>query len=124
MRVYELLVGPSGAKLDHQGSGFHFHGDMHEFADLLAVQFTIPAAPSNDPTQPARATATQTPVLDRTGLTGIYDFGVDMHPELGTDMFTLWDRALREQLGLRLTSRRNPVRMLVVDSSDRVPSAN
>jgi len=46
------------------------------------------------------------PVLDRTELPGVYDLTVDAKPELGTDSFTLWQRALREQLGLRIESRR------------------
>jgi uncharacterized protein (TIGR03435 family) len=62
--------------------------------------------------------------LDKTGLPGIYDFGVDIRPEPGSDMFTLWQRVLKDQMGLRLESRRGDVDVLVVDGAERVPTAN
>jgi len=91
-------------------------------ADLLAVQLSIPS-PDN-PTEPVRASASPVPVMDKTGLSGVFDFIVNMHPELGTDMFTAWRRALREQLGLRLDSRKGTVAVLVVDEAARIPTEN
>jgi uncharacterized protein (TIGR03435 family) len=130
MRVYELLADKAGTKIHSvksgetakAGAGFHFHGDMRRFADFLAVQFSVPIL--DDPTQPGRAGGPAIPVLDRTELPGIYDLAIDVRPELGTDSFTLWQRALREQLGLRVESRRGPVEVVVVDDAARVPSAN
>ena len=56
MRVYALVISDSAARIMHPAEpwrehrtlteGFHFHGDMRQFADLLAVQFSIPA-PAN-----------------------------------------------------------------------------
>jgi len=63
-------------------------------------------------------------VLDRTGLAGVFDFIVEIKPELGTDSLTLWQRALREQLGLSIRARRGPVEVLVVDDAAKVPNAN
>jgi uncharacterized protein (TIGR03435 family) len=130
MRVYELVIGKSGLKIrpvgdgetPTAGAGFHFHGDLRQFADLLAVQLSIPA-PEN-PAEPARASASPISVLDKTGLPGIFDFNVDMHPELGTDMFTSWQRALEDQLGLRIESRKGNVTVLVVDEAARIPTEN
>lgn len=129
MRVYELMAGKNGPKINpveggesHAGAGFHFHGDMRQFADLLAVQFTMPAA--ENPNTPVRAGGPAIPVLDRTGLDGIYDFSVDMHPELGTDPFTGWQRVLDEQLGLRIESRKADVEVHVIDDAAKIPSAN
>jgi uncharacterized protein (TIGR03435 family) len=129
MRVYELTVGKDGPKIKPvaesatpAGAGFHFHGSMRQFADLLAVQFSIPA-PEN-PGTPVRAGGPAIPVLDRTGLEGVYDFRVDLHPELGTDSLTAWRRALDEQLGLGIEERKTDVDVLVVDDAARVPSAN
>jgi uncharacterized protein (TIGR03435 family) len=130
MRVYELVIGKSGSKIRPMSdgetatapAGFHFHGDLRQFADLLAVQLSIPA-PDN-PGEPARASASPIPVLDKTGLPGIFDFSVDMHPELGTDMFTSWQRALEDQLGLRIESRKENVAVLVVDEAARIPTEN
>jgi uncharacterized protein (TIGR03435 family) len=130
MRVYDLVVAKSGAKIQPVGDGktvvstrgFHFHGDMRQFADLLALQFSMPAAES--PSTPVRASSAQIPVIDKTGLQGTFDFTVNVHPELGTDGFTLWQRALPSQLGLRIESRKEEIPILVVDSATKVPSAN
>ena len=63
-------------------------------------------------------------MLNDTGLEGIYDFNVDMRPELGTDVFTLWQRALNDQLCLRIESRKGNVPVLVVDDASRMPTEN
>jgi uncharacterized protein (TIGR03435 family) len=60
------------------------------------------------------------PVVDRTGLSGRFDFTLDWAPDGSTDtnvpsIFT----ALQEQLGLKLEPSRGPVDVLVVDSAER-----
>jgi uncharacterized protein (TIGR03435 family) len=130
MRVYELVIGKSGPRIratkDGEsavaGAGFHFHGDLRRFADLLSIQLSIPA--TDNPGEPVRASRAPIPVIDKTGLPGIFDFNVDIHPELGTDMFALWQRALEDQLGLRIESHEEPVTVLVVDRAVRVPTDN
>ncbi|HTW63233.1 MAG TPA: TIGR03435 family protein [Bryobacteraceae bacterium] len=68
------------------------------------------------------------PVLDKTGLTGSYDFTLDWSPDFGgphppdpsgADLFT----ALQEQLGLKLEPQRVPIEMLIIDHAGR-PSEN
>ncbi len=72
------------------------------------------------------------PVMDRTGLSGHYDFTLEWTPDPGTNvaetatadatgpsLFT----ALEEQLGLRLESRKAPVDTLIVETVER-PSEN
>jgi len=130
MRVYALVVAPSGPKIHpatsgeapNTAGGFHFRGDMRRFADFLAVQFSIPAA--DNPAEPVRAGGPMLPVIDKTGLQGDYDFSADIRPELGVDSFTLWRRALREQLGLDVESRREPVDILMIDEAAKSPTAN
>jgi len=130
MRVYELMIGQGGPRIHPiasanavpGGSGVHFRGDMRQFANLLAVQFSIPAADS--PNVPARAGGSPIPVLDKTGLQGIYEFSVDLRPELGTDAFTAWNRALEDQLGLRIESRKANVAVVVVDDVAKLPIAD
>jgi len=130
LRVYELVVDKTGPRQGPRqgpttratGGGFHFHGDLQRFADLLAVQLSIPVP--DDPGRPGRASGPPTPVLDKTGLSGIYDFDVDIRPEPGSDMFALWQRALREKMGLRLESRKANMQVLVVDNAERIPTAN
>ena len=63
-------------------------------------------------------------MFNRTGLAGTYDFDLDMKLEPGIPAFTMWQRVLEEQLGLRLESRKAPVDGIVVDSAERVPVAN
>jgi uncharacterized protein (TIGR03435 family) len=61
------------------------------------------------------------PVLDRTGISGLYDFTLNWVPDdSAPSLFT----ALQEQLGLRLEPQKGPVEVLVVDSMERKPSAN
>jgi len=130
MRVYELEIGKNGAKIKpvHEesapsaGPGSRFRGDMRQFADFLAVQFSIPAP--EDPGVPVKAGGPAIPVLDKTELEGIYDFSIDLKPEFGTNTFTAWKRALEDQLGLRIESRMDHIAVVVVDDASKEPTAN
>ena len=67
------------------------------------------------------------PVLDKTGLTGKYDFKLTWTAGLNTprddseapSAYT----ALQDQLGLRLEPQRAPIEVLVVDNAEK-PSEN
>lgn len=73
------------------------------------------------------------PVVDRTGLSGRYDFDLEFSPDerLWGGTVTLPEksdrpdlfRAIQEQLGLRLESTRGPVDALIIDQIER-PSEN
>jgi uncharacterized protein (TIGR03435 family) len=70
------------------------------------------------------------PVLDATGLTGFYDFTIDLSglgfngrpPEdpSAPSVFT----TVQRDLNLKLESRKEPVEFLVIDSANRVPIEN
>jgi uncharacterized protein (TIGR03435 family) len=130
MRVYELMVAPGGPRIHPvqpadapaAGPGLHFHGDMRQFAGLLAVQISIPAPTSAS--VPVVASASPVPVLDKTGLEGTYDFTVDLRPEIGTDGFTFWKRVLEDQLGLRIAGGKADLEFVVVDDALKIPTAN
>ena len=62
---------------------------------------------------------TQTTVIDRTGLTGLYDFKLHFGGENGPEIFS----ALPDQLGLKLEGTKVPVSYFVVDSAKR-PASN
>ena len=67
-------------------------------------------------------------VVDKTGLTGVYDFALKWTPDLGDtppkdndgpSVFT----AIQEQLGLKLEPQKGPVEMFVIDQVQK-PSDN
>lgn len=70
------------------------------------------------------------PVVDNTGLTGAYDLNLSWTPEevstehdtstQGPSLFT----ALQDQLGLRLSTGKTPVDMVIVDHAERTPAVN
>jgi uncharacterized protein (TIGR03435 family) len=130
MRLYELTASKGGLKIQPAlpgeattgGRGFHFRGDMHRFADLLGLQFSIPA--TDNPNAPVRASGPPVPVIDRTGLKGEYEFSADVHPELGADAFTAWQRVLEDQLGLHIESRKGDVEVVVIDNALKAPTEN
>jgi uncharacterized protein (TIGR03435 family) len=75
----------------------------------------------------------QIPVVDRTGLTGKYDFVLDFTPYLpdpaknmdGTrpDTTAILKAALKDELGLKMTAATAPVEVLVIDHVEK-PSQN
>ncbi len=68
------------------------------------------------------------PVVDKTGLNGVFSFDLDWTPEGRADpnadgppsIFV----ALQEQLGLKLEAQKSPVNVLVVDHVEKVPTEN
>ena len=118
--VYGLVPSKRGIKFKEvpdQGSSSnanntHFAGtvSMDRFATFLSRRMDMP-------------------VLDMTGLKGMYEMKLDWAPEPAADSDdapkgpTLAD-ALEAQLGLKLEHRKAPIETLVVDHAERVPSDN
>lgn len=128
-RVYILTVAKGGPRLTSApltGPWVHrFRGDLSEFANFLAVQLTIPApGATSAPNVPSFAAGTPTPVLDKTGIDGVHDLAVELQLDQTNDTFTLWQRALGEQLGLRLESGRATAPFLTVLRATREPVGN
>jgi uncharacterized protein (TIGR03435 family) len=132
--VYTLMIGKNGPKLKESSpdakfaSGFemgssarmtHKKTPMTRFAEFLSIH-------------------ANRPVVDRTGLTGFYDFTLEWSPSddaqqstlatagvsrnadsAGPSLFT----AVQEQLGLKLETSKAPIEVLVIDNADR-PSEN
>jgi uncharacterized protein (TIGR03435 family) len=131
LRVLALTVAKGGAKLTRPQDGdlaadskpgtLHFRSNLGEFASRLAILLTAPL--SNNPATPSRASGPPEPVLDKTGLAGVFDFTIKLNPDAEADTFTVWQRALQEQLGLRLESQKASVEYLVIDHAEK-PSPN
>jgi len=139
---YELSVSSSGFKLkpyaDGPGRrvgtgigdgdiGVHVGTDRNHMIARKASMAILTRVLSDD---------LDTPVVDKTGITGEYDFDFDYSRE-GLDGFrrALADApepsgaptlqtALQESLGLKLEMKKGPVDLLVVDSGEKAPSEN
>jgi uncharacterized protein (TIGR03435 family) len=59
------------------------------------------------------------PVIDKTGLEGLYDFTLEWTDAGDPSLFS----ALEEQLGLKLEARKSPVEVLVIDHAEK-PAGN
>jgi len=70
------------------------------------------------------------PILDQTNLTGTYDLTLDWGPDSDTEPMdsnsrqTYLQRALQDQLGLKLERRTAPVTILLIDHINQQPSDN
>jgi uncharacterized protein (TIGR03435 family) len=131
LSAYTITVGKNGPKLSKNESGGNLPGfggrgpgavgvrnsSMQEFAGFLQARIL------------------DRPVVDRTGLTGKYDFTLEWRPDqvqagpnppqlppevdARPDLFA----AIQEQLGLKLEATKTPVEVMVVDKVQR-PSDN
>jgi len=133
--IYALVVSKNGAKLKEakavegarQGMSMN-RGRLEGFAAPMEMLGNI------------LSNTMGRPVIDKTGLTGKYDFVLEWTPEAGVDaraqgfgdginepapapggptIFT----ALQEQLGLRLDAQKGPVQTIVIDRAEK-PSEN
>ena len=122
MTHYELVIGKNGPKLKESTVG---PGEATGTARLDGIR--------SNRMQMNRLAAllsrtTRMPVLDKTGLTGFYQFDLRYANEVSPgpedaarpSVFT----AVREQLGLKLESKKGPVEVLVVDHTERIPMEN
>ena len=67
------------------------------------------------------------PVVDLTGINGLFDIDLKYTPELSaasSESGPSLVAALREQLGLRLERRKMQVEVLVIDGGERIPAEN
>jgi uncharacterized protein (TIGR03435 family) len=132
--AYALVVGKDGPKLADRGKADNPQDMRMSGGSGLMVGQRIPVSILTE----VLKSVVGRPIRDETGLTGYYDFRLqwdpaDTVPPGGNDnggapgttdhtepsLFT----ALKEQLGLRLESRKGPIEILVVDRAE-MPSEN
>src|ERR1039457_1407410 len=134
MRVYALTVAKNGPLIHAFKEGEtaaakqpplgvrHCRCDMSQFAGVLSIQLSIPLL--EDPSTPSRSNGPLIPVVDKTGLKGTYNFDVEVKPEPDGDSITAWQRALQQQLGLKLEAQKAPIEIIVIDHAEKIPARN
>lgn len=144
--VYFLIIGKNGPKLQEAKTG----NALAVNADGTPARSRILLGTAKGGAEEAQAFSTDMktltdlltrqltrPVLDKTGLTGLYDFNFEWMPDTtstpmtdspnavplpgipGASLFT----ALQQQLGLKLEPGKSPIEMIVIDHVER-PSGN
>ena len=126
MPVYALVKGKSGPKLkDNTAADPPM---MRMSSPGRETQMTFGSPLEQLATQLEQVPGVDRPVLDETGLTGKYDFQLNLtagpggDPATGTSGESVFT-AIEEQLGLKLDSRKAPVAIVVIDHVER-PSEN
>ena len=80
----------------------------------------------------------QRPVVDKTGLSGVFDFTLDLLNYMPLDAegksvresLTVTDReaiiimAMQQQLGLKLEPKKGPIEVIFIDHAEKVPTEN
>jgi uncharacterized protein (TIGR03435 family) len=116
--VYELVTAKNGPKLQ-PGSGGGNDGISSSGGSVKARTVTMAFF---------AATLSRyigTPVFDKTGLSGAFDFNMEYAPDdRGNSDKPSVFTAVQEQLGLKLQAAKGPVEVLVIDHAEKVPTEN
>jgi len=129
MPMYALVVGSKGAKMQAAGAD--------DVRDQGCVSAYVPGGPNAYQCHIGMADLTRelqeimqegVPVVDRTGLQGVYDFKLEWTGRVMLNMgradgIGIHD-AVQQQLGLKLEARKEPVDMIVIDHVEKVPTEN
>jgi uncharacterized protein (TIGR03435 family) len=122
--VYALVVGKNGPKLK-ESVAEKFSLTMR---GTQGVEITVSKGSMEQLATQLSGSGADRPVLDKTGLTGTYDYTLNWVPERdgvpppGSNGVTL-SIAVQEQLGLKLESQKAPIEILVIDHASK-PSGN
>jgi uncharacterized protein (TIGR03435 family) len=134
MDVYALEVAKGGVKMKESPEGATGAAKCtRSFAQRedLALAATCTRLTTADIAQQVQALAPgyfrDGPVIDLTGLKGVYDFSLEWitagAAKQGADGPTMFD-AVEKQLGLKLERRKQAVEILMIDKLDRTPTEN
>ncbi|HUN82862.1 MAG TPA: TIGR03435 family protein [Terracidiphilus sp.] len=121
MPVYALVQTRGGAKLTPSATGGKNHGSSTDNGHMVATALSMDAF-ADDLTYLSETG--DRVVLNRTGLTGEYDFKMNWTEDPGTGVppdseFPGLFTALQEQLGLKLESQKGSVPVVIVDAATR-----
>jgi uncharacterized protein (TIGR03435 family) len=119
---YALVVAKGGPKL-RESTTEGEPATKQNRAIMTAERVTMPWF-AETLTNPLRS-----PVIDKTGLSGRYDFTIDISkyvtPSSTPDEMTAGlSECLQQELGLRVEARKLPLEMLVVEHAEKMPVGN
>jgi uncharacterized protein (TIGR03435 family) len=125
MPAYALVVGKSGPKLQQVEPGGTSMNDNenHNSRQITGERVSMAVLAET------LARIVEHPVVDQTGLQGVYRLKLQYTPDnaksdgpdpAGPSIYA----ALQEQLGLKLQTQKLPVEIIVVDHVERVPTEN
>jgi len=119
-RGYALVVAKGGPHMTPTKAD-HFPGYKINISqgEMRGINWSMPAFAAN------LTSATDFPVVDKTGITGSYDIAFSYATEKDADsnLPSLTD-ALRQATGLMLKPQMVPVQTVVIDSVDKTPAEN
>lgn len=115
---YALVVAKGGAKLNPGKEG------RKPYFQIVPNGLQATHSTAKDLTA-ALSVAIHQPVVDKTGLTGVYDINLSYAPmnDANSTLPSIFT-ALQEQLGLKLEPQKVPVETLVIDHADKIPTEN
>jgi uncharacterized protein (TIGR03435 family) len=127
LQAYLLLIGKNGPKFQESKSDGESQIDAQKDKMSIVVQRT-PISQLTD----MLSRVLQTPVVDKTGLTGRYDITInvakylqDLQPTNGPpDVVSVLMSGLQEELGLKLESKKTPLDLVIVDHAEKTPAEN
>jgi uncharacterized protein (TIGR03435 family) len=118
--VYALVIAKSGLKVPEAVAGAA--GGFRRGVGHLDSKSASPGALADKISQ-----LLDRPVMDMTGIRGVYAFALDWTPDemqnkdrAGPSFFT----AIEEQSGLKLEARKAPMEVVVVDYAEKIPVTN
>jgi len=135
--VYNLVIAKGGPKLGAQGSkppspdevkdfGAHPVPALYQKNDGGGYDFIAHGCPIKDLADTLTSQFGR-PVIDKTGLTGKYDFVLKYKDRWDRDRDAddpdptpPMDRALQEELGLKVEPAKGPIKVLVIDHIDKL----
>ena len=125
MPVYALVVAKGGPKLKESPPGTQRLFTLRSKGKSVLVTVTS-GDMAQFTAQFSRHNSVDRPVIDKTGLTGTYDYKLEWGDDTAADADTRVPSiytAVQEQLGLRLEPAKAPVRVLIIDRAEK-PSEN
>ena len=118
MPVYALVAGKNGSRLKSSAVGDPCSMHQKLASDGRNYEETFSNCPIEELAKQLEQLGIDRPVVDKTNLTGTYDFRLVVTPELrshsASDLDITTSTALRE-LGLKLESQKAPIEIVVID---------